>query len=415
MAASSKSEEQRAMTSMRVFREFIRRVIRVDGTDTLDANDSISRQCYDMWVSTRKTLPPNPEKAFQRSLSAHVTGVDGRVPFTPQEEEAVLKVLRRKERWPCFEDSATRFGLMGFRAKGFHEKSNESTSISQSELMRKRMKNDEDYKNELEKAKGVKTSAFPQMPMMPQQYAMPAYPYRIPFGNRMLNAAPLGTMSRPDSYVMGTYPGVIPPGLFNSPMMTPTQLPSSVMGDGQKRQDFVLPPPQQDLSDGKVSFIDTASIILNNAPVNAGMDAWSTILSMGRMMLVSAGWTKPPTTEDAAKLLNQYNERFPGQLIALFDIACRQLREIVVSQNASAQRFFGQVARNQSGLDRFLFPHTNAWLILTTVFKAYKSPGLEINVELSLIGVDGSTYPAACGFVVHPQERTLVVHAQLLA
>ena len=67
---------------MRVFREFIKRTPHGDGMETVDAQDVISRECYDLWISTRKTLPPNPEKAFQRSLSAHVTGVDGRVPFT---------------------------------------------------------------------------------------------------------------------------------------------------------------------------------------------------------------------------------------------------------------------------------------------------------------------------------------------
>ena len=68
--------------SMRVFREFIKRTHNRDGSDSIDASGVVSRECYDLWVATRKQLPPNPEKAFQRSLSAHVTGVDGRVPFT---------------------------------------------------------------------------------------------------------------------------------------------------------------------------------------------------------------------------------------------------------------------------------------------------------------------------------------------
>jgi len=72
----------RFLSSMKVFREFIKRTQTSDGNEIIDANGVVSRECYDLWMNTRKILPPNPEKAFQRSLSAHVTGVDGRVPFT---------------------------------------------------------------------------------------------------------------------------------------------------------------------------------------------------------------------------------------------------------------------------------------------------------------------------------------------
>lgn len=40
-------------------------------------------------------------------------------------------MIRKKEKWPCFEHSKTRFGLGGFRAQGFHEKANRGDDDSE--------------------------------------------------------------------------------------------------------------------------------------------------------------------------------------------------------------------------------------------------------------------------------------------
>ena len=64
-----------ALTSIRVFRMFFKRVINQQtGRVELDASDILSPVCYNTWLSKRRTRPQNPEKSFQRSLSAHVTG-----------------------------------------------------------------------------------------------------------------------------------------------------------------------------------------------------------------------------------------------------------------------------------------------------------------------------------------------------
>jgi hypothetical protein len=53
--------------------------------------------------------------------------VDGRSPFNPDEEAAVLYVLRKKRLWPCF-PAHLRIGTNGFRSKGYHEKNSECLS-----------------------------------------------------------------------------------------------------------------------------------------------------------------------------------------------------------------------------------------------------------------------------------------------
>ena len=115
-------EEHDSKTSMRVFREFIH-VNPV--TKELDASPLFSKECYETWLSTRRKKVPNPPKHFQRTISAHLTGLDGRVPFYEAEERAVLIEARKKQIWPCFEDfpdPKPQVGMLGFRALGYHEK-----------------------------------------------------------------------------------------------------------------------------------------------------------------------------------------------------------------------------------------------------------------------------------------------------
>jgi len=74
-------------------------------------------------LSTRGVVPPDPAKCFQRTLTAHLTGADGRMCFEPDEEAAVLLVLREKRQWPAFVGTDASIGSKGFRSMGFHEKS----------------------------------------------------------------------------------------------------------------------------------------------------------------------------------------------------------------------------------------------------------------------------------------------------
>lgn len=104
--------------SIRLFREYL--VVNADGT--IDARGIISKACFYEWLKTRR-IEETAEacKKYQRTLSNHLSGVDGRCPFNKNEEDAILRVVRRKERWPCFGPEIT-IGHTGFRSKGYHEK-----------------------------------------------------------------------------------------------------------------------------------------------------------------------------------------------------------------------------------------------------------------------------------------------------
>ena len=95
-------------------------------------------EAYNDWLNSRGAqVPAEPPKVFQRALSSHLcsfeflaspdtraAGSDGRVSFEPEEEAAILEVLRHKSPWPCFAGTPfAKMGCTGYRSFGFHEKS----------------------------------------------------------------------------------------------------------------------------------------------------------------------------------------------------------------------------------------------------------------------------------------------------
>jgi len=89
---------------------------------TVDASKINSAECFREWSANRTRDVHDAARMFRRSLSAHITGSDGRRPFNPEEERAILQVVRCKRRWPAFEDSNLTIGIKGFQSFGFHEK-----------------------------------------------------------------------------------------------------------------------------------------------------------------------------------------------------------------------------------------------------------------------------------------------------
>ena len=89
-------------TSMSTFRKYIRLV--PDPADpsrgSLDASEIVSKACYEEWMSAREyDCADHAGKTFQRALTGHISASDGRLPFSPEEEAAILKVIRAKRIW----------------------------------------------------------------------------------------------------------------------------------------------------------------------------------------------------------------------------------------------------------------------------------------------------------------------------
>jgi len=108
-------------TSIKVFkRHLFHTELGSEGAGQAIVDGVISHECYNDWLSTRSRAPAKPEKTFHRTLTCTVSGTDGRQPFTPEEEVAVLTQLRVKRVWPAFANASLPIGSKGFRGCVLH-------------------------------------------------------------------------------------------------------------------------------------------------------------------------------------------------------------------------------------------------------------------------------------------------------
>lgn len=122
---TSGNQSRQELSSYKVFQKFIFYERDVNGEQKCAAGKILSKECYDLWLQSRRKPPKKPMEAFRRALTAHCRGVDGRRPFPEDVEISLLKELRKKKRWECFKDcdeSVGLIGVQGFPSKGFHEK-----------------------------------------------------------------------------------------------------------------------------------------------------------------------------------------------------------------------------------------------------------------------------------------------------
>mmetsp|Transcript_1416 Transcript_1416/g.2922 ORF Transcript_1416/g.2922 Transcript_1416/m.2922 type:complete len:495 (-) Transcript_1416:10-1494(-) len=115
------------VTSFDAFMYYVVRV-EVEGREVCDAGPILQRECFETWLDTRRVVPSNPEDSYRRTIIAHVTGTKKRRPFPPEVEADLLRLLRIRAVWPCFENRTYAdgkeilIGRSGFRATGFHER-----------------------------------------------------------------------------------------------------------------------------------------------------------------------------------------------------------------------------------------------------------------------------------------------------
>lgn len=104
-------------TTLSVIKKYLIR----DKEGNVDALGILSRNSYKEWLKTRKYVPKDPPHAFRKLITGHCRGDKGLAPFEKDTEASVLKLLRRKKVWECFEGSSTKIGLRGFQTLGYWE------------------------------------------------------------------------------------------------------------------------------------------------------------------------------------------------------------------------------------------------------------------------------------------------------
>lgn len=122
----------------------------------------LSSKCYKKWLKTRLQEPRKPPESFRRAITAHCRGEDGRRPFPPGVEAALLKQMRKKKIWSCFRKTDVKIGARGYQAIGYWEKKKimKETAEGSSKLLKAgRLEKKEIEKESVNRAKGLFSQA----------------------------------------------------------------------------------------------------------------------------------------------------------------------------------------------------------------------------------------------------------------
>jgi len=113
--------EGKRVTSREVFRKHISIN---PATNQLNASGIFGTECFTEWLGTRTKPPMESVRAYHSAVRNVVTGSNGAMGFSPEEEVAVLACLRtaNPNGWPCFEGK-TLSGSFGWKTvQGYNEK-----------------------------------------------------------------------------------------------------------------------------------------------------------------------------------------------------------------------------------------------------------------------------------------------------
>jgi len=336
------SDSNGLFTSIRVFRQFISR-----GPDgKLEASRITSIDCYSAWLQTRKILAGSPERAFRRALSAHITGVDGRTPFNQDEEEAVLRVVRQRERWECFMNSPYKFGEMGFRTKGFHEKALcGEVAANPPKKRAKQLPQTRDplTSKPLQSKGGCQQESSEENSSGEEAYLSGNISSPDPDYDFMADAPPLDS-----STIERLHPAL-----------------SYEEGSGSS-----IPTNYEDL-------LMMFRYAIEKFKPRYGEGWWGQIHTMGRFILVSWGFVGDVSMPEAEALLQQVSDEHPGEYVMLYDHTSKRYEDKIVLQNPLAIEYFGGISRQHGGYGGKRFPPEETWKMFRTLVSAYVNKGQE--------------------------------------
>jgi len=383
---SGKSDPDRpAMTSIRLFREFLTR--HEDGS--VNATRINSTECYQAWIASRKATATEPEKSFQRTLSSHLTAVDGRVPFNREEEEAILKVLRKKERWPCFSHCSIRFGQAGFRALGFHEKRDHHLSKTGATTpSRKRGQMNRKTPKRSKKAR-----------MSESEYDSTDSSSDV--------IADSSKSATSEDYTSKSFASE------ECEHSDSTARPIIEEDDclGEKR----ATPIEQVDSSSESRFLQISRQIVSGV-AEGSLEAWTRLFAIGRMIIFSTGWLQQPTIEQAKVLMERVALAHPDDSIIITDLTTTKFSDRFLVQNEISKRYVGVITRDQGGSSKRLIRSRDYWILLSAIVNAFRGNGEESYARMYCCStVDDRELLVDAYISVDPATRMLILRAQPVA
>jgi hypothetical protein len=420
--------KHQANTSINIFRSFIHRL----PNGELDATGVTSEKCYQLWLNSRKSKPSCPEKAFQRALSGHITGVDGRVPFDQEEEEAILRAVRRKARWECFKHCDIKFGESGFRTKGFHEKAyageilktqpkkrakramEKIRNISRTLLLEEQARNEEEEEEDDvevdDEEEGSSSSSTESSATSPSSTSGGSSPRRheerrrkkVPrFSNVKHYQIPpppatAASTRYPLRSVMGQVATVPVPVQLQQPFVDRER-----SGSASSSSSSVYYPHSVFESSASALTMNIPSVV--GAPISAaasillgilvnmvlslgalGLPYTKMVLALHRTIQYSRGWFTSPRIDKAQELMARLEQQHPNDYIMLCDFTQDPLNRYLL-QNELAKQMFGKITQQHGGCKGMRVAPKELWNALKMYAEAAMlPPGQEVRTEIML-------------------------------
>lgn len=347
-----------SQTSLKVFRAHLQR--NPDGT--INADGVVSKECLEAWVKTRHSLSGGPLKPFRRALTHHLTGVDGRVPFTREEEEAILKVARDRASWANLERECgghrKQSYLLGFRSKGFHEKLRSGSEASfegggadgsQKKKKRAKVALAEQLKRQrqIENNEAEDTEGDQEEPNQQASSSRNvAWPSVAPQPHNLYT----GEAARPN----GSFDMQYMCALMNDPML-----------------------------------------------------AYSSAYQMNRLLVLSNGTYVRPNIHNVQELLSRF-EQFPHHVLLICCPISSLNQGGILAQNHASVETIGNVVAPGNSARLFLMPTALA-AIMAAFGQLVMKPSEEFSFPLDVLVVDGTTQPCQVLGIYHPQFRLIAL------
>ena len=343
-----------------------------------------------MVVST----PPKPfrqEELTSARSTAHLTGSDGRRPFSKAEEEAILLVLREKRVWPAFEGTSLSIGTKGFRSHGWNEKREAEqaeaaahAAVAAASGAGGQRALHSQRPSKLTKTTSSSSSSVAAAAAAAAVVATTTSPGLVPMQQQPAGSyAPWLTQGSAAAYAFPPWLSLPPaPQLAFTPV---TSLAAAPYNNNNPASGSPSPP----LANGPLPsvFSDSAALEVSDDAliVHAVLPSLLCICFPDEAPL-------PPTTESALNCLAAFEARHPGIPAVAVNLAAPSINDVIIAQNAVSVRHVGIVSRLMSGTYRHLVPQTHVVALAKQVIVSTSVEGRESTLPLCAVRlVDGES------------------------
>ena len=262
-----------------------------------------------------------------------------------------MKVLRRKAKWPCFKHSQTRFGVSGFRARGFHEKCFQN----QPSLENKRSR--------LELEKKCEQEIKPEDENQHQ--------------------------ARDDKQQLTKYFPV-------------ANLPVTLLEEEANSKEATK-------EEEANAFFHRATIVITKFH-QYGKDAWEAIHNLAKFFYFSRGHFDQLDMTAAENIFQEFCLKFPKHGVLINYPLAKVYSDRVIFINELAEQVFGKIGVKDGGVKRKLFPASEEWKALKLAITCWMYPRQDHEITYILTYADGVNRKTRCWVTLYPELAIYVVH-----